>query len=159
MNTDKTLTSEFCNHVKNNLCKWQTKVLESVDVDYVISNLLIDKFVVEIDAHKYDITFGKNRKHYIGSSMTLYPSPALCSYEIINKGFTIGKWYRVTEKDLSQEEIDKHIKDVKDKEEKEHQEWLLKCAKIMLEDEEIDTDNMSESEIVDQLKELFECHT
>ncbi len=155
INTVKTLKTEFCNIAKNNLCKWQTKVLQPVDVDYVIWNLLKENFVVEIDGHKYDITFGKNRKGEIGSSMTLYPSPAMCSYEVINKGFITGKWYRVTEKDLSQEEIDKHIKDVKNQEERELQEWLLNCAKRILEDKGIVTDNMSVQEIASKVKKLI----
>jgi len=134
VNTDKDLTANFCKKV-DSLHNWQTKILEVVAVNYVISNLLKDNFVVEIDGHKYDITFGKNRKHYIGTFVSLYPSPVLSSYEIINKGFTTGKWYRVTDVDLSKEEIDNHIQAVKNQEERKHQEWILEIMKRFSDEE------------------------
>lgn len=136
MNTDNDLRTIFINGAKEgHLHDWQSKVLEEVDVSYVIWNLLLDKFVVEIEGHKYDISFGKNKLGEIGHGNSVYPSPCLLSSEIINRGFKEGKWYRVTDKDLPQEEIDEILRIIKEKEKKESEEFF-KSILDRLSDEE-----------------------
>ena len=61
MNTDKTLTQEFINNNKYPI--WFYKKLKEVNIDYVIAYMLTAKFVVDIEGEKYEITFGKNKKH------------------------------------------------------------------------------------------------
>lgn len=78
---------------------WQTKELVPVkDLSVVIPNLLKEKFVVEIDGIKYDLSFGFNEKeNYIGYAWSGCPSPRLDSEEIVNRAFKEGKWFIVKE--------------------------------------------------------------
>lgn len=104
---------------------WCTKVLLEVDINFVITNLLKEDFVVEINEHKYDISFNKNKNsNEIWFSNGIAPSPPLCSFEIINEGFTKGKWYVVTEKNLSKEGKEKIAKEIEVKEQLEFEEAM-----------------------------------
>ena len=95
MRTTGTLRDEFSE--LNEQHDWQTKELIPVDdLSDVIPNLLKHKFVVEIEGHKYDLSFGYNAKEkYIGQSWSGSPSPQLTSVEILNKAFKEGKWFIV----------------------------------------------------------------
>lgn len=103
MNTDKTLTQKFIE--RNDYPIWYYKELEPVDVDYVIMYLLTTSFVVDIKGSKHEITFGKNRKHEIGTSIRYddIQNSSLTSYNVIEKGFRIGKWYIISDKDTTDE--------------------------------------------------------
>ena len=92
MRTDHMLRSEF-----GDQHDWQTKELIPVkDLSYVIPYLLKERFVVEINGHMYDLSFGYNAKEkYIGQGWSSAPSPALSSTEILNKAFKEGKWFVV----------------------------------------------------------------
>lgn len=57
MNTEETINKKFVE--RNEYPIWYYKELESVDVDYVIWNLLKKKFVVETEGSKHEILFGK----------------------------------------------------------------------------------------------------
>lgn len=94
MRTDNTLRSDF-----GKGHDWQTKELIPIEITTVITLLLTEKFVVEIDGHKYDLSFGYNKKaKEIGWGWSASPSPHLMSYEIIEKAFSKGKWFLVKEK-------------------------------------------------------------
>lgn len=102
INTDKTIDNEFIKRTNHPI--WYYKELHEVDVDYVIAYLLKDKFVVEIDGSKHEITFGHNKEeNYIGQCIKHddIKHSKLCSFEVINKGFTKGKWFIITNKDTS----------------------------------------------------------
>ncbi|QUH21754.1 hypothetical protein [Alkaliphilus sp. B6464] len=103
MNTDKTLNNKFIENNDNPI--WYYKELKSVDVDYVISYLLKETFVVDINGSKHEITFGKNRKGEIGQYIRSdnLRNSELCSFEVIEKGFREGKWFVVTDADTSDE--------------------------------------------------------
>jgi hypothetical protein len=92
MRTNINLYNEFSSSIL-----WQSKKLIPVeDLSYVIPNLLKEKFVVEIDGHKYDLSFGFNAKeNYIGQIWSSAPSPHLTSTDILNKAFKEGKWFIV----------------------------------------------------------------
>lgn len=123
--TDKSLRSEFGKRLHN----WQCKRLIPIeDLSYVILNLLKIKFVVEIDGHKYDLSFGKNNETgEVCYGWSSYPSPDLRSWEIIEKAFRNGKWYEVTDEDLTKEEIESILKPIKEREEKEAEEFIKEC--------------------------------
>lgn len=109
---------------------WCTKVLSEVDIYFVIGNLLKEDFVVEINEHKYDISFKKNKNsNEICFSNGVAPSPPLCGFEIINEGFTKGKWYVVTGKNLSKEEKEKIAKGIEVKEQLESEEAMKELIK------------------------------
>jgi hypothetical protein len=95
MRTDENLKNEF-NKKQHN---WQCKNLIPIDnLSEVILNLLKEKFVVEIDGHLYDISFGNNNEtSEIGYSWSSAPSPHFKSWEIIEKAFREGKWFMVKE--------------------------------------------------------------
>lgn len=104
MNTDKTLNNNFIERNEHPI--WYYKELESVDVDYVIAYLLKDKFVVDIDGSKHEVTFGHNKKeNYIGQCIKYddIKNSNLTSYKVIQKGFTEGKWFIITDKDTTDE--------------------------------------------------------
>lgn len=104
MNTEKTLHNGFVQ--RNDYPIWYYKELELVDVDYVIAYLLKEKFVVEIDGSKHEVTFGLNKKNnYIGQCIKYddIKKSKLCSYQVINKGFKEGRWFIITDKDTTDE--------------------------------------------------------
>ena len=75
---------------------YQKYKLEEIEIAHVIPHLLDFDFVVEIDNYKYDIEFGYDAKNkYITYSWSASPSPNLCSYEILEKAFKNGIWYKV----------------------------------------------------------------
>lgn len=130
MNTYNDALDAFCNSESKR--NWQNYKLIDVDVSYVIYSLLKEDFVVEIDGFKYDVKFFKNRKHEIGQYFSASPSPGLTSSELINKGFKEGKWFLVSDEELSDEEkrkIEEDIELQKKKEELELMEGLLDVLK------------------------------
>lgn len=100
MNTDKTLRETFASH-SDKYPMWYYKKLIEIDVDDVIFNLLKETFVVELDDKKIVITFGKNRKHEIGSTQSCNEGLDYTSFETIRKAFREGKWFRISEEDTS----------------------------------------------------------
>jgi hypothetical protein len=121
MNTDKTLRDNFIDHVDNPI--WYYKELTETTVDYVIYSLLKETFVVEIDGSKHEITFGKNRKGEIHQCIKYndIKKSGLCSFEVVRKGFTEGKWFAITDIDTSDE-----FKDDYNKRKEEHEKQELK---------------------------------
>lgn len=120
--TDQNLKDEFHKKLHNWQCK---KLLPIEDLSYVILNLLKVKFVVEINGDKYDIYFGKNNEtDEIGYGWSSYPSPHLLSYEIIEKAFKEGKWYKVTNENLPKKETEEILKQAKEKEYEEMKNFL-----------------------------------
>lgn len=107
--TNETLRNEFLKNI-DSLHDWQCKKLKPIrDLSYVITNLLKLKFVVEIDGHKYDISFGSDSENgEIGYGWSSYPSPHIYSNEIIEKAFKEGKWYEVTDEYLPIEIIEQN---------------------------------------------------
>lgn len=92
MNTIETLRGNLIRD-NHNYQKYKLKEIELADV---ITHLLDYDFVVEIDGYKYDIEFGYDVKNkYITYCWSASPSPNLCSYEILEKAFKDGKWYKV----------------------------------------------------------------
>jgi hypothetical protein len=77
---------------------WQCKELSEVDITYVIANLLKDKFVVEINGSKYDLSFGISNKDEIGWSYSAYPSSNFLSYEVLEYAFRNGNWFVVADR-------------------------------------------------------------
>lgn len=103
MNTDKTLTEKFAK--SNDKPIWYYKELEEIDLDYVIWYLLQESFVVELDGYKYEITFGKNRKHEIGTCIRydeFQTNAYLAQFEVIRESFKRGKWFIITEQDTTE---------------------------------------------------------
>jgi len=92
MKTDDDLRKDFGSEHN-----WQSKELIPVkDLSFVIPSLLKEKFVVEIDGHKYDLSFGYNsEENYIGQIWSGAPSPQLKYWEILDKAFKEGKWFIV----------------------------------------------------------------
>ena len=124
MNTDKTLTTKFCN--KEEYPIWYYKELRPVDIDYVILYLLLEsRFVVELEDKKLDITFGKNRKHEIGSSQFCPDGLDYTSFECINKSFKEGKWFIVTENDTTDEFKEEYRKEQELKEKQKTREAYI----------------------------------
>lgn len=103
MHTEKDLTEQFI--AKHDYPIWYYKELESVNVSYVIMNLLKEHYVVEIEGHKYGLTFGINKSDEIGSYILYdqFHRNSLSSYKILEKGFQNGKWFIVTENNTSEE--------------------------------------------------------
>ena len=103
MNTDKTINEEFLKREEYPV--WYYKKLEEIKVDDVIWDLLKETFVVEIEGVKHEITFGKNRKGEIGECIKYndIKNSNLCSFEVVDKGFREGKWFRITELDTTKE--------------------------------------------------------
>ena len=129
MNTDKTLRNKFYlsrNGIKYNLLK---KKMREIDVDDVIFYLLKYSFMVDINGSKYDITFGINKDGEIGFSQTYYPnSEQLTSYEITRKAFREGKWFYLTDKDLTEDEFKENqniIKELEDRSELKSREFII----------------------------------
>ena len=115
-NDINTLVSQFGNP---NRPSWKTHQIHPISVDDVIWNLLKQNFVVEIEGHRYDVTFGQNQKGEIGFSSTIYPSPHLVSSEFIRRAFREGTWYELSDKPLTQKgkkEIDLILQTYREKE-------------------------------------------
>jgi hypothetical protein len=95
MRTDEDLKFTLNNRVHN----WQCKKLRTVeDLSDVIPHLFKEKFVVEIEGHPYDVSFGYNEEeNYVGFGWSSAPSPHLVSSEFIDKVFRKGKWFVVEE--------------------------------------------------------------
>ena len=91
MNTEKTLYDKFSNFKSPS---WRTHKLKEVDIDYVMWHLVIKDFAVEIDGHKYDITFGLNCNNEIGYSISMEGSPSLT---IFNYGIRQAPFFRCGE--------------------------------------------------------------
>lgn len=110
MNTDKTIDQKFLKREEYPI--WYYKELEEVDVSYVVLYMLTETFVVEIDGSKHEITFGKNRKHEIGQCIRYddIKNSNLSSYRVIDKGFRKGKWFRISEKDTTDEFKKNYVK-------------------------------------------------
>lgn len=119
MKKDNNIKEAFKNKfVNKDYPNWQTKVINKVDIEYVICNLLNDEFVVEIDGRKNDINFIKdsnNNINYITNNIKFNQS--FRTSDILIKGLKEGVWYVVTEEELPQEEKDKILADIR-KEEK-----------------------------------------
>lgn len=102
MNTDKTLIEKFASN-SHGYPIWYYKQIEEIEVDDVIFNLLKETFVVEVNGKKIVMTFGKNRKHEIGCTQSCDEGLDYTSYKTIRKSFMEGKWFRITEKDTTEE--------------------------------------------------------
>lgn len=122
MNTDKTLNNKFLNSKSPS---WRTHKLKEVDISYVIWYLVIKDFAVEIDGHKYDITFGLNCNNEIGYSISMEGSPSLTTRTVIDRGFKEGRWFEILEEELSNEEKENIEKEIKEREEKEFEQFVL----------------------------------
>lgn len=129
MNTDKTLTERFCD--RNEYPIWYYKELKEIDVDDVILNLLKETFVVELNDKKITMTFGKNRKHEIGCNQSCHEGLDYTSYKTIRKSFREGKWFRITDRDTTEEfkeEYRLNKEKRKAKEIREDRIWMLTRA-------------------------------
>lgn len=119
MNNEEVLREKFCEN--NDYPIWYYKELEALEVDEVIWNLLKESFVVEIDGIKYELTFGKNKDSEIGHCSKRNdikkPKSTLCSFDLIQKGFKEGSWFRVSKKDTT-EEFKSHFDENKEEQEK-----------------------------------------
>lgn len=122
VNTEKTLYDKFLNFKSPS---WRTHKLKEVDIDYVMWHLVIKNFAVEIDGHKYDITFGLNCNNEMGHSISMEGSPSLTTRTVINRGFKEGKWFEILEEELSKEEKESIEKEIKEREEKEFEQFVL----------------------------------
>ena len=158
MNTDKSLREKFT-YEKDKYPIWYYKELEPVDIDYVIMFLLTtDKFIVDIEGVKIEITFGKNKKNEIGNCTTWNDfkrfDRSMTSYETIQKAFTIGKWYLISDKDTTDEYKEKFRKE-KEKYEKEYQrkEYLDILARFL----EVNRDKITKEEYEEAIKYLNGC--
>ncbi len=126
MNTDKTVTTKFID--RKDYPIWYYKELRETTVDYVIFHLLKESFVVEIAGSKHEITFGKNRKAEIGSSIRYdeVVQSHLTSYSVIDKGFREGTWYTITDIDTTDEFKAKYVKDKEAYEREKTEQWYRK---------------------------------
>lgn len=128
MNTDKTLNDKFLNSKSPS---WRTHKLKEVDIDYVMWHLVIKDFAVEIDGHKYDITFGLNCNNEIGHSISMEGSPSLTSRTVINRGFQEGRWFEILKEELSNEEKESIEKEIKEREEEEFEKFVLERLGVL----------------------------
>lgn len=111
MHSEEDLNTKFI--VKKDHPIWYYKKLEPIDIDYVIMNLLKENFVVEINNHKYEITFGINKADEIGFNIKWdeFNNEFISSYNILTKGFKNGNWFVVTDNDTSDKfKIDYNLK-------------------------------------------------
>lgn len=115
IHTDETLNKKFATSSKG-LLKYNIlkKRIEEVDISFVMFNLLKYDFVVDINGDKYDLSFGLNKENgEIGNCQTFYPnSRNLLSYELIEKAFKEGKWFYVTNEDLTEDEFAKNVEEI-----------------------------------------------
>ena len=167
MNTDKTLREKFI-YKEEEYPVWYYKELISIDIDYVIMFLLTtDKFIVDIDGMKLEITFGKNRKNEIGNTTKWsdFRYIGMTSYETIQKAFKVGKWYLVSEKDTTDEFKEKFRKEKEQyKQEKLRENYLdILTRAIQMSEYEGLTEQRKRSLIeeintydIETLKELFD---
>lgn len=128
MHTEEDLTKKFVSKKDHPI--WYYKELESVDIDYVIMNLLKENFAVEINNHKYEVTFGVDKSDEIGFSSRYdeFNHEFISSYDILNKGFKEGKWFVVINKNTShkfKENYDLKLK-------KYEEEQKIQCDKEIL---------------------------
>ena len=114
MHTDETLNNKFATSIKELKYSTLKKRIIEIDISFVIFNLLKYDFVVDINGSKYDLSFGLNKENgEIGNYQVCYPnSESLCSYEVIEKAFKEGKWFYVTGEDLTEEELERNIKEI-----------------------------------------------
>ncbi|APH20872.1 TPA: hypothetical protein ACXDAY_002225 [Clostridium botulinum] len=131
MNTEETINKKFVE--RNEYPIWYYKELESVDVDYVIWNLLKKKFVVETEGSKHEILFGKNKDDEIGQYIRYdeIKNSNLTSYKVVERGFREGKWFIITDKNTSDEfkaDYNKRKAEFKKEESKEFYRHILKNA-------------------------------
>lgn len=103
MNTDKTLNETFYNNYKSEHPIYYYKELEEIDIDDVIFNLLKYNFVVELNGKKISMTFGKNENDEIGTTQFCEEGLDYTSYKTIDKAFREGKWFKVTNRNTSEE--------------------------------------------------------
>ena len=115
------------------LNKWQNKKLLEIDLRSVLANLLLNDFVVEIDGYKYDISFCKALNGDITFINSIFPSPFIASHEIIDKAFREGRWFIVTDEDLSEDEKEKHREYMRKVKEREYSGAMEKAYKVMKE--------------------------
>jgi hypothetical protein len=81
-------------HLKMQLGKEKNyKEKEKVDMTYVIQHLLKETFVVVINNKEYILDFGLGENGVIAYSWSGHPH--LCSFEILEKAFKEGTWYKV----------------------------------------------------------------
>lgn len=118
MHTEEDLTTKFVSKKDHPI--WYYKELEPVDIDYVIMNLLKENFVVEINNHKYEVTFGIDKSDEIGFGTRYdeFNHEFISSYDILNKGFKEGNWFVVTNRNTShksKENYDLKLKEYKEK--------------------------------------------
>lgn len=133
MNTPDTLRNKFCDN--NEFPIWYYKELEEISIAQVISDLITSSFVVEIDDSKHEITFAKNRKREIGQCIRYddIKNSNLCSFEVVREGFKKGKWFRITDKDTTEEFKAAYIERKEEHSRKEHlktmRKILINCIK------------------------------
>lgn len=125
MNTDKTLNDTFYNNYKNKYPIYYYKELEEINVDDVIFNLLKYNFVVELNGKKISITFGKNENDEIGTTQACEEGLDYTSYETISRSFKEGKWFKVTNRNTSEEFKVEFEKKRLERLKKEHREAMI----------------------------------
>ena len=141
MNTDKMLNEKFC--INNKYPIWYYKELRKVTLDEVIYTLLSDSFVVDIDGFKTEITFGKNRKNEIETNMKFgdINYKWFSSSEFIDLAFRKGIWYRITNKDTTEEYKNKYRKKLEIfKKEKTRKEYVDILSRVVINNKDIDKD-------------------
>jgi len=124
MNTNNTLTEKFIDRQEYPI--WYYKELEETTVDYVISYLLKETFVVDIEGIKHEITFGHNKEeNYIGQHIRYsdIQNLNLSSYEVIERGFKEGKWFTILDKDTTEEFKQDYLRRKTEYERKQAENW------------------------------------
>lgn len=122
MNTSAILDKKF---LSNTSKSWRTHKLKAVDTRYVIWYLLKKDFAVEIDGHKYDVTFGLNTDGEVGYTISQEGSPSLTSFDIVERGFKGGKWFEILDEGLSNKEIDDINRCIAKREEEETLKFMI----------------------------------
>ena len=129
VNTEDSLMADFCSFAnkknKNKPLSWRTHKLKEVDITYVIWYLVKKTFAVEIDGYKYDMKFCLNNEGEIGYNITFLGSPSIGSYNIIERGFKVGKWYEILNEELSDTEIDDINRCIAKREEEETLKFMI----------------------------------
>ena len=74
------------------------------------------KDIFFFDSDRYEVVFGKNRKHEIGQYIKNgdMNKESLSSYRVINEGFKKGKWFIITDRDTTDEFKKDYIKKKED---------------------------------------------
>lgn len=106
MNKTK-LIKEFCKNTKSLEYNIQKKRLREITISQVLFYLCKERFVVEIDDNIYDILFEVNKENgEIGRLIKEYPNNTFkFSSDIIDEAFKKGKWFMLTDEDLTNEEL------------------------------------------------------